>query len=235
MSSAPSAFFVLILNNHKLIYVSETPHAPTTDKFAATLKHFIGLKHTAFLNLEFERAKERNVPITRAQLRLLHPHPDVEIVPLSNHGSIQQFVDRFSILRELDFKVLKPNQEVQAAEVFEGLQELRRRVDSTRTTLIHSNPAGLDKSEAVRQIDFAASAGNEHVSLQGKDVDGNTLKGTSQDIRLELVMTIPDDDRAKAEVLATKYEELVENNILHQDIPVEDPIPRLRRLFLGLF
>jgi hypothetical protein len=235
MNSAPSAFFVLILNNHKLIYVNETAYAPTTDRFAATLKHFISLKHTAFLTLEFERAKERDVPITREQLRILHPYPEVEIVPLSNHGSIQEFVERFSVLRELDFKVLKPNQEVQAARVFEGLQELRRNIDSTQTTLTHSNRSGLDKAEAIKQIELAAGAGNEQVVLHGKDADGNKLKGTTDDIRLELAIAIPDDDQSKAEALALKYEELVANGTLHQDIPAEDHVPRLRRLFSGLF
>ena len=35
MRSSPSAFFVLILNNHRLIYFPETPHAPEFNSFAA--------------------------------------------------------------------------------------------------------------------------------------------------------------------------------------------------------
>lgn len=174
------------------------------------------------------------MPVTDQQLRILHPYPDVEIVPLSNHNSIREFVERFSILRELDFRILKPNQEVQAARVFAGLQELRRSIDSKQTNLTHSNAQGLNKNEAVRQIELAAGAGNEQVTLQGKDAEGNKLKGTNNDIRLELAMTVPDDDRAKAEVLARKYEELVENQVLHRDIPAEDHVPLLRRLFRAI-
>src|SRR5687767_8238987 len=33
MESAPSAFFVLILNNHKLAYAHETPFAPSIKRF----------------------------------------------------------------------------------------------------------------------------------------------------------------------------------------------------------
>src|ERR1700723_2454744 len=41
IQSSPSAFFLLILNNHRLIYFPETAHAPDLKTFRATLYDFI--------------------------------------------------------------------------------------------------------------------------------------------------------------------------------------------------
>jgi len=38
MQSAPSAFFILILNNHRLIYFPETAHAPDLSAFKSTVR-----------------------------------------------------------------------------------------------------------------------------------------------------------------------------------------------------
>ncbi|MEO0014056.1 MAG: hypothetical protein RLZZ535_2445, partial [Cyanobacteriota bacterium] len=43
IQSSPSSIFVLILNNHRLIYLKETPCAPSLNSFQATIKKFIKL------------------------------------------------------------------------------------------------------------------------------------------------------------------------------------------------
>lgn len=37
MESSPSSFFVLMMRNHKLIFLAETPHAPSISAYASTL------------------------------------------------------------------------------------------------------------------------------------------------------------------------------------------------------
>lgn len=235
IASAPSAFFVLILNNHKLVYVRETPYAPSTEQFAKTLHHFVSAKHRMFLDTEYERLRTAGEPTTRKQLSILHPYPELQVVPLSNPSTIDAFISRFSVLSQIEFRVLKPNQETQASLVFEGLQELRRNINSNRTIVTHFNKDGLDKEAAAVQIQDAAASGNEKVRLVGKDEAGNKLRGTNDDIKLEMSISLPDSDPAKADTLARSYEALVESGALSPDHPTEDRVPLLKRLFSMLF
>jgi hypothetical protein len=59
MPSAPSAFFLLLLANHKLIYVPETPYAPDLTAFTATVSNFLRVKHKAFINDLYAAARAR--------------------------------------------------------------------------------------------------------------------------------------------------------------------------------
>ena len=65
----------------------------------------------------------------------------------------------------------------------------------------------------------------------GKDEAGNRLRGTSEDIKLEVSLELPEADEARADMLANTYELLVENGTLSSDHPTEDRVPLLRRLF----
>lgn len=55
--SSPSSIFLLILNNHRLIYVKETKDAPPKDAFKSTLLDFLRESHERFINKTFENHK----------------------------------------------------------------------------------------------------------------------------------------------------------------------------------
>jgi hypothetical protein len=234
LESAPSSFFVLVLNNHKLVYAHETPFAPSIKVFGTTLKYFVHLKHKDFLNAEYQRLRTTDLPATRQQLNILHPYPEVDVVPLSNPESIIAFIGRFGILRHLEFAVLRPNQEIRAAEMWQGIEERRRRLDARRTIVAHDNGEGLDRTAAVEEIQEAAATGNERVRVSGKDLAGNPLKGDNEHMKTEIVAELPDPPLAKAAQLVTKYEELITTGVLAADIPGQDRVPLLQRL-MGLF
>lgn len=50
METAPSALFVLLLASHKLIYLSETAHAPGLDSFRSTVASFLGRARLAYID-----------------------------------------------------------------------------------------------------------------------------------------------------------------------------------------
>src|SRR4051794_13492940 len=45
LQSSPSAFFMLILNNHKLLYIDETSYTPDLSSMRATINLFLGKKY----------------------------------------------------------------------------------------------------------------------------------------------------------------------------------------------
>jgi hypothetical protein len=231
MPTAPSAFFVFILNNHKLGYLYETPHAPGLKPFATTINQFITKKHKAFLDAEYDKRKDTDHPATRAQLATIHPYPDVNVLPLANHSTVAEFVNRFDLLHRLEFQLFRPNQEIRAALMWQGLEERQAQIGSSKTIVSHVNPKGLEKNAAAEQISEAAATGNEHVRLSGKDHDGNTLKGDNEELKLEVTIPdLPEDDHARAERLATAYNGMVENGILIPDHPGRERTTLLQRL-----
>ena len=112
MSSAPSAFFVLILNNHRMAYLPETPHAPDLKAFEATVRHFLIKRYEQFINEMYTQtqtgAGEREGKITKKALRETHPRPTLEVVPLTGADSIEQFVRRYDRLKKIDFRIVRP-------------------------------------------------------------------------------------------------------------------------------
>jgi hypothetical protein len=54
LPSAPSSFFALILNNHKLMYMAETDQAPALGAFQATLQHFLSIKYGEYIDARFQ-------------------------------------------------------------------------------------------------------------------------------------------------------------------------------------
>ena len=55
LETAPSAFFVLFLSNHRLIYFAETSHAPEIGTFRNTIERFIRSKYERFIRAERRR------------------------------------------------------------------------------------------------------------------------------------------------------------------------------------
>jgi hypothetical protein len=83
LASAPSVFFILILNDHRLIYYPETAHAPNLKTFQATALFFLKRKHREFIDSTYEALRARGEPATKKNLREVHPEPTLEVVPIS--------------------------------------------------------------------------------------------------------------------------------------------------------
>ena len=64
------------------------------------------------------------------------------------------------------------------------MQELQEDVGSSKTTLKHSNPGGLDPEAAIAQINEATDQGNQLVKLSGLDTEGDKLRGNNETFQL---------------------------------------------------
>ncbi len=233
IDSAPSAFFVLILDNHKLIYANETPYAPPLEQFARTTQLFLNRKHSEFLQAQQRAEGDGAVPVAPRLPQVLYEAPSVEIVPLSSTASINDFLLQYEVLKQVQFDVLQTNQEIQAEQLWRGLEERRSRIHAAKTTVTHKNTTGLDKEEAATQIAEAAATGNQHVRLSGKDHDGNTLKGDNENLRLSVNLpNPPEHPAARAETLINKYDQLTDKGILRTDGSTAVPLVTRLREFL---
>ena len=228
--SAPSSFFVLILNNHKLVYVPEMAQAPGLGQFQATLQKFLGIKYRAYVDVLHRAAKASGEPKPKKQIYLEIPHPELDILPMASRGSIQQFLQRFGKLNHLEFAILDTNQEYQMLDTFRALRQLKSSIHSKSTRLIHDDSVGLDKDNALEQINAAAASGNQKVVLSGKSPEGADIRGDNEQFRLSVhPESLPENEAERAIDLVELYQNNVESGILTEDASAstDDEIRRL--------
>ena len=228
IQSSPSAYFVLVLNNHRLIYFPETPHAPELKSFEATALQFLKLKHREFINAQFQRYKDEGEKITKKTLRELHPSPTLEIVPLTSVEDIEAFVARYSKLKTVELRLIKPNDDIDGAETFRALREYLDDVNPKSTKVVTSNPDGLNRESATNLIHDASAAGNQEVKLSGIDVEGNRLDGNNEQFKLTVhIEPIPQTSDLLAKKLFATFEALVSRGMIRVDRPTEETATRI--------
>ena len=126
MASSPSSYFLLIINNHQLIYFPKTPHAPRIGEFESTASDFIKRKHKNFIDQIYDAHKNDDERVTKKSLYEQIPIPNIDVVPLATSDSVASFIARFSILKSIGFKLLKPNPTISAKDTFGSLQGIPR-------------------------------------------------------------------------------------------------------------
>lgn len=92
IKSSPSSIFLLILHNHRLLYVKETKYAPSKETFGHTALNFIRNKHSLFITKLYDEKKDSDNPITKKHLLTKYPRPSLEIIPLTSEDGIEAFV-----------------------------------------------------------------------------------------------------------------------------------------------
>lgn len=231
IESAPSVFFVLVLNNHKLIYLPEASYPPDISSFQATILRFLREKHDSFIDAQYEELRRSEQRITKTRLREVHPAPTLQIVPLATEASIEDFVGRYDTLEMIEFRLLTPNQEIPGHEIWRGLAGLKQSIDSESTTVAHRNRGGLDKQSAVSQIHDAAAAGNQRVTMRGHDPEGNVLQGNNESFKVRIPITdLPDESAERSRMLWERFGELVARGYLKIDEAAEDTTKKMKNL-----
>lgn len=192
MQSSPSAFFLLLLRDHRLLYFSETAHAPDLKSFASTLQIYFRKKWR--LHLKQLHGAENNKK-THAQLRKKIPMPVVDVVPLAKSGSVRKLLTEFDKVTRVRFRLIRPNQETDASKVFQAVRDRIQPLDPGRLDIDVGQADGLDPSETAEAVEEAAKGMNTDIVLRGTDADGNRLKIENEDLALRLPISEPPKTR----------------------------------------
>ncbi|RWK11868.1 hypothetical protein [Mesorhizobium sp.] len=206
MRSAPSSFFILVLNNHRMIYFPETPHAPDLKSFEATAAYFLQKRHQEYISELYDQARrDGQRKATKKALVQAHPWPTLQVVPLTGADSIEEFVRRYETLKQIDFRLVRPNDDIDAGEIFSQIRDLSQSLNADRTKITTANPdEGLDITAAIETITEATAGGNQEVTLNGVDLEGNNLSGNNESFQINA--PIADVPPAKEDLIKTLYE-----------------------------
>lgn len=219
LRTAPSSIFALILNNHRLLYIKEMSDAPGMTAFRATLLSFLNQKHKEFVSAEFSKVKkrERRLPraerTTKAIVQKKFPRPTLEIIPLSSGESISTFIDRYEVIKSLEFYFSDRNDELDDSEFYEAIQ--RKQEDLGDVRLKFSDKEGLPKGKVKSEVAAATEGGNQRVTISGLDHGGDRLVGNNEDFKVKkLVGKLVGSVAVAAKAMFSSYKELVEERVV---------------------
>jgi hypothetical protein len=208
IASSPSAFFVLVLNTHRLIYFAETAHSPDLKSFEATMASFIKKLREKKINQQYDDADGR---VTKISLRESLPRPTLNVVPLAERDRLADFVSRFNKIKTVKFRLIKPNHESDASKVVSAVRERFGPLEPDYLDITASSSDGLDKPEVQQAVEEAGETGNTNIVLKGEGLDGEKLSGTAD----EFALTTQLENPAKADTdlstqLYSKYKSFVQ-------------------------
>ncbi len=239
LRSSPSALFLLLLNNHRLIYVKETRDAPPKDTFRTTLHYFLMERHKSFLRKAFEdyklrRKREPETPVMRKiDFLELFPPPSLKLIPLTSEDSIQEFINKYELLRSIEISISDRNSEIDNDSFFEELNRRKELLGSKKSAVKHSSRNGLDKEIAKNEVREATSQGNQVVNLDGYDTEGNKLQGNNEKFQLRRSIEVSEKMDEAISQLDQSFMDLVKAGVVKVPEEREKDKEILRSIYRG--
>jgi hypothetical protein len=180
LQTSPSAFFVLLLRDHRLVYFAETKHAPDLKTFATTMEGFITRKYHSYIDKVYENYKHDGGRVTKKALREELPPPALEVVPLTSSDELKEFVARYHKLQRVDITVHRKNDEISTASLISNLEAYNEKLHGKKTKISTSDNKGLNKEGAIEALQDVTDGANETIRLSGEDENGNQLVGDNE-------------------------------------------------------
>ena len=186
LESAPTAFFVFFLADHRLAFVPETKFSPTLGNLETTVRKFVQNEFNSWSKKVYKDAKEQESSYTWKSFYKEHAQPTVALVPLTARESIEAFIARFSKIESLTVYVVKRNQDMNGGALFEALLDKSEEMEasSARFVVNGDKEKGLDIEHTTNFVSETTEGGYERVALRGMDQYDDVLKGTNEDFKL---------------------------------------------------
>lgn len=215
LQSSPSAFFVLLLRDHRLVYFAETPQAPDLKLFASAMERFITEKYHAYIDRLKAQAKAAGERITKKALRERIKPPTLEVVPLTSQDDLEAFIARYQKLQRVDVTVHRKNDEISTAALLRNTDAWNELLKGQRTKISTSDSAGLDKEGATKALREMGDGANETIRLFGEDENGDRLVGDNDEFSVKVMIEhLAGDAKAKAIGLFAKFREMVGRGLI---------------------
>lgn len=214
LESAPSSLFVLVLKGHRLLYLREHRGSPDMSQFATTLERFIQYARSERVDRLYAEARGGTERVTKKSLLERFPKPMVTVTPVSTSESIDEFLDRFSVITALSIRLAPVNNEPDYNEFFEQWREQKDSIGAAKSKLEYrgTKQDGLNVAPAGEQLK-AARDGHADFQLEGYDQNGRPLKGDNEHFKVKVPLDVdrPSVEEA-AQGMASAFRNLVETD-----------------------
>lgn len=188
MRSAPSAYFVLVLNTHRLVYFAETGHAPELSTFEATVVNFLRrVRENRVREIHSDSSNQLSLAAIRREI----PRPTLTVVPLSEADQIAAYIQRFARIERVRLRLIKPNEETDASTVVAAVRERFGPLAPRQLDINIQSSDGLDRDAAIKAVEETAQSGNTDIKLVGEDAEGTKLEGSNDKFALTTELNEP--------------------------------------------
>lgn len=220
IESAPSSYFVLVLNNHRLLYFAETAAAPTIESFGATVQFLLRARWHRYIR---ERRDHLNVTrrgVERLSVRDLQrqlPPPFVSVVKVAGQDEIADSIDRFQRITSLRIDLIQPNEETDASKAISSVEKLLRPTDPSSLYISATKTAGLEKPETKEAVEDLTRGQNAHITVSGYDEQKSKIKADNDEFALSVpIKDPPENDNALRKFLWAIYKKLTSDGKVHR-------------------
>jgi len=210
LDSAPSSFFVLILRNHKLLWIREMTRAPKLSNLRSILKRALKQQRDELINTEYSSrishdTNDKEKYLLKQELNFQYPSLDIEITPLVNKVQIENSLNEFDCILDLQIKALRRNNELGTpfSNLLNNLSSTQEGAGAKHATVnIHGDQKNPLNKNVVSELAQVASDGNYEYKIVGKDDSNNSI--VKDQNNLSLTTSLVYDDIAGQEVKNVK-------------------------------
>lgn len=221
LDTSPSAFFVLLLKDHRLIYFAETRFAPSLASFQSTMQRFLIRKHRDYIDKLHDEGAERGERVYKRVLKEGIPVPTLEIVQITNGERLSEFVQRFAKLQRVDLIIHRKNDEPTAASLIASAEAFNEMLKGKQTRVTTTDNEGLDKEGTISALQETTDGANETVRFSGLDHNGDRLKGENEDFSVTTIIeNLVGTVKQKANALLDRFNAIIARGELKRpDVP----------------
>ncbi len=196
LDSYPSSIFTLILNNHRLIFSKECAGAPSINDFRITSQFCLTQRYKEFINELYqqnlnERKTNKKIPkITKKSLFEKYIFPELRVTPLPCKTDLEDFLKKFSIIKQYEIKLLPTNdEELQNDGWWKHLESTNNKMNGTVASVSFSNNKdGLNFEQVKNSIQEATAQANSELKIVGVDTSGDKMSGDNDEFKLTSII-----------------------------------------------
>lgn len=198
LRSSPSAFFVLVLESHRLFYVRESAGAPSLDQFRSTMQRFLT---NAYLDYQANTVDKKTNEL---------PEPVLDIVPVLSVSSLKTLIQRFDRIEHLRVHLAEVNNQTDNSTFIRKLRSSKKSLNAKKTSVDYRSSDGLDKEQVSKEIN-AIKDGTGSAVIEGKDKNGVKLRADQKNLSVQVpIADLPRDTEHAAEQVLEEIENLIE-------------------------
>ncbi len=239
LETAPTSIFVLLLENHRLLFCRELPGAPSIQNFEATCQKFLTIEHKLLVEKIIKEAtpeNEKEPPRgTKKKINERYPSPKLRVTPLSDRQSLRDFLNRFKKIDKVTIKLLPTNQEeIDNDSFWADLGRRKEEMGSTTASIqFNGGKDGLVGNKVEDQISAASGMGNSQVQIRGQDSEGDSIKGNNEDFSLSIdLASLPENITEAAKQMLGSFLSLATLGLIKIPLPESSTIQKIQSFFI---
>lgn len=188
LDDAEYAYFVIRLEDHRLIYMSDKPSYPRVSEFQSFLSYSLKAKWNQLIRSMQAAVRERGERVSLGSLMDSIGEPFVNIVPFVSVNDIEDQIQKFRSIRRLKYEIFTTNDEPLQGRFLIQIQERDKAIGGggeVRTDVETTAPNGsLNKEAVAEEVREAAPHGQVQVEIRGTSAGGEAMTVTSEGLRV---------------------------------------------------